>query len=476
VRPKDKESKLPTALAGSDLTTTSFTELGLPHTLVDVLRQRGITTPLPIQAAAIADVLAGRDVSGKAPTGSGKTLAFALPIATNLNRSVPRHPRGLVLAPTRELANQIASEMGPLLKAHGLKAHPFYGGVGFSGQRHALRRGVDVAVACPGRLEDLMGSGDIDLSHVDVVVVDEADRMADMGFLPAVSRILDATPSSRQTLLFSATLDGDVDVLVRRYQRNPVRCEVDAREEVNRATHEFRAVASADRTALCAELVLAPGSSVVFVRTKQGADRVARRLKDAGAAAAAIHGDRSQAQRERTLADFRAGKVRTLVATDVAARGIHVDDVARVIHFDLPADVKDYVHRSGRTARAGAGGTVVAFVTPEKRALAASLKTGIRLAYEGSGEISGTGGRPPATPQSGTKSLPTRGGRHRVHGPSGMRRAQPGKGATGHSARASAEERQGGGGASRPRKPRGSKQRQQVPRSSRRNARVPTDT
>lgn len=390
-----------TALAGTDLPTTSFAELGLPNKLVEVLRRRGITEPLPIQAATIADVLAGSDVSGKAPTGSGKTLAFALPIAASLGRSAPYRPRALVLAPTRELATQIAAEMSPLLAVRSLSVHPFYGGAGFGGQRNALRRGVDVAVACPGRLEDLMSTGDIDLGNIDVAVLDEADRMADMGFLPAVSRILDATPSSRQTLLFSATLDGDVDVLVRRYQRKPVRREVAAREDVSRATHEFRAVGNDERVAVCAELVLAPGSSVVFVRTKHGADRLARRLRDAGAKAAAIHGDRTQAQRERALADFRSGKTHVLVATDVAARGIHVDDVARVVHYDLPTDIKDYVHRSGRTARAGAEGTVIAFVTPDKRALATSLKGGLRLVDGGAREArsSKEGRRPGARSQ-----------------------------------------------------------------------------
>jgi superfamily II DNA/RNA helicase len=432
---------LSTALAGADLMSTSFADLGLPDRLVQVLRRRGITRPLPIQAAAIPDVLAGRDVSGKAPTGSGKTLAFALPIAATLDRGAPQRPRGLVLAPTRELAGQIAAEMGPFLAARSLRVYPFYGGVGFGGQRHALRRGTDVAVACPGRLEDLMRTGDIDLSDIEVAVVDEADRMADMGFLPAVCRILDATSSSRQTLLFSATLDGDVEVLVQRYQRKPVRREVVAEEDVNRASHEFRAVASADRAALCADLVLAPGTSVVFVRTKRGADLVARRLKSAGAAAAAIHGDRSQAQRERALADFRAGKIRALVATDVAARGIHVDDVARVIHYDLPADIKDYVHRSGRTARAGAGGTVIAFVTPEKRALAASLQSGLRSADKGPGAVSHLEGRRPGTPQSGAQDLRGPGARRRVHGPSRRRWAQRGVEATRSNGRAGAQGR-----------------------------------
>ena len=228
MQPKETEQLVLSTLPGADPSTVGFAELGVPDVLVDVLRRRGITHPLPIQAAAIADALAGHDVSGMAPTGSGKTLAFALPLAATLARSDPKRPRALVLAPTRELAGQIAAEMTPLLAARSLTAHAFYGGVGFGPQRSALRRGVDVAVACPGRLEDLMSTGDVKLSAVSVVVIDEADRMADMGFLPAVRRILDATPSHRQTLLFSATLDGDVDVIVRKYQRNPVRHEVAA--------------------------------------------------------------------------------------------------------------------------------------------------------------------------------------------------------------------------------------------------------
>ena len=451
--------KLPTTLAAAEptaeLTDTSFADLGVPEKLVEVLRRRRITRPLPIQAVAIADVLAGRDVSGEAPTGSGKTLAFAVPLAATLHRSSPKRPRALVLAPTRELASQIAAEMAPLLAARSLTVHPFYGGVGFGPQRQALRKGVDVAVACPGRLEDLMSTGDINLSAVDVAVVDEADRLADMGFLPAVCRILDATSPERQTLLFSATLDGDVDVLVRRYQRNPVRHEVSEREAVSGASHEFRPVASAGRTALCAELVLAPGSSVVFVRTKHGADRVARGLKDAGAAAAAIHGDRTQAQRERTLAAFRAGRLHTLVATDVAARGIHVDDVARVIHYDLPADIKDYVHRSGRTARAGAEGKVIAFVTPEKRALADSLQRSLRLVGKSAGAISDLVDGHDATPQRRAQDLPGSGTRRRGRGLPRPNRSHHEEAATRSVRGANPQGHRGRTSAGRRRKPRG---------------------
>lgn len=401
-------SSTATTTAGAVAPFTTFADLGLPEALVQVLRRRGITQPLPIQAAALGDGLAGRDVCGKAPTGSGKTLAFALPMAARLSRGAPRRPKGLVLAPTRELAAQICEEIKPLLATRGLRAYPFYGGVGFGGQRKALQGGVDVAVACPGRLEDLMATGDIRLSDVEFAVVDEADRMADMGFVKAVCRILDATSRQRQTLLFSATLDGDVDILVRKYQQTPVRHEVATAYEDSRVSHEFLAVAKEGRAALCAELVSDAEPSVVFVRTKHGADRVARHLRDAGSAAAAIHGDRSQAQRDQALAAFKAGKVTALVATDVAARGIHVDDVARVIHYDLPADAKDYLHRSGRTARAGAQGTVIAFVTPEQRALGASLQRSVG----GDEGPQGTGGSgresktPPTRSALGTSRAP----------------------------------------------------------------------
>ena len=375
---------MPSTLVGPVTPTTSFAGLGLPESMVKVLTKRGITSPLPIQAATIADALEGRDVLGMAPTGAGKTLAFALPLAASVERGKPRRPRGLVLAPTRELAAQICAEMAPFLATRGLRCHPFYGGVGFAGQRQALRRGVDVAVACPGRLEDLMGSGDIALGDVDFVVVDEADRMADMGFLPAVRRIVDETSQRRQTLLFSATLDREVDVLVRRYQREPVRHEVAAvAGEEGRATHRFESVAHADRVTACAAIVSGERSSIVFVRTKHGADRLARQLSRGGLTAAAIHGGRSQSQRERTLAAFRSGRVQALVATDVAARGIHVDDVACVVHFDLPADAKDYVHRSGRTARAGAEGAVVSLVTPEQHQAAAALRRALDIEISG---------------------------------------------------------------------------------------------
>ena len=446
VRPKERSPRLSSTVVGADAPPLSFAELGLPAAMVDVLRRRGITEPLPIQSATIIDGIAGRDVSGKAPTGSGKTLAFALPMAAILARGKPRRPRGLVLAPTRELAAQILAELTPLLRARGLRAHSFYGGVGFGPQKNALRKGIDVAVACPGRLEDLMGSGDIILSDVDMVVVDEADRMADMGFLPAVSRILDAASPKRQTLLFSATLDGDVDVLVRRYQRQPVRHEVASPvEEIGRVTHAFHAVPHADRVAVCAQLVADQGSTIVFVRTKRGADRVATQLSRSGVSAQAIHGGRSQAQRDRTLAAFRADKVQALVATDVAARGIHVDDVSCVIHFDVPADAKDYMHRSGRTGRVGAEGSVIVLVTPEQQAAASLLLRNLDVTITGSGAI-----EPQRTAGNSNRSRNVRG----TSG-SGMARRQhvaPSAGArSGRSRNGAATSTRGGGYGRRPR-------------------------
>jgi superfamily II DNA/RNA helicase len=360
------------ALPSTDL--TRFADLGVPQAMVRSLAARNITSPTPIQAATIPEALDGRDVCGKAPTGSGKTLAFGIPLVAGVGRSQPRRPRGLVLAPTRELAAQISLELQLLAKPKGPWIEAFYGGVGFERQLKALARGVDIAVACPGRLADLVQQNRVDLRDVDFVVIDEADRMADMGFLPEVQRLLDACAEDRQTLLFSATLDGDVDVLIRRYQRDPLRHEhVDDEPDAN-VSHLFWSVDRTGRVATTARLVSDTGPTVVFCRTKRGADRVARQLTDAGVRAAAIHGDRSQAQRDRALQAFRRGDVTALVATDVAARGIHVDDVACVVHYDLPADAKAYIHRSGRTARAGASGLVVSIVPPESAKDASALQ------------------------------------------------------------------------------------------------------
>lgn len=348
--------------------TTSFAQLGVPSPLVDVLNKRGITEPFPVQAASIPDLLAGRDVSGKAPTGSGKTLAFGLPLLATVGKAGSNRPRSLILAPTRELAEQIKTDLAPLAKAAHRSVIAVYGGVGYGPQKNALRRGVDVLVATPGRLEDLMEQRSVDLSEVSIVVIDEADRMADMGFMPAVRRILDRTSRERQTILFSATLDGDIAVLSRTYQKNPVSHEAGTVEpDTVDARHHFWLVKHHDRVQHTADLIETAGRSIVFTRTRHGSDRLAKQLGKLGLSAAAIHGGLSQNQRTRALKAFTNGKVQALIATDVAARGIHIDAVESVVHFDPPGDYKDYLHRSGRTARAGATGTVVSLVTGEQR-------------------------------------------------------------------------------------------------------------
>ena len=362
-------SDTPTATvpAGTEVVPVDFESLGVPTEVVASLLARGITAPFPIQVATIPAALEGRDVCGRAPTGAGKTLAFGIPLMQRVRRARPRFPRALVLAPTRELAAQIREELVQLGDPD-QSVESFYGGVGFGAQLRALRAGVDVAVACPGRLADLISQGEVHLDEVDLVVLDEADRMADMGFLPEVKRLLDACADQRQTLLFSATLDGDVDVIIRRYLHDPLRHEepiTDPGDDT--AEHHFWKVERPDRVEVTASIVARTGPTVVFCRTKRGADRVARQLGSRGVAAVAIHGDRSQNQRDRALEDFRSGRAQAIVATDVAARGIHVDGVAAVVHFDPTEDQKDYVHRSGRTGRAGAAGAVISLVPDEHR-------------------------------------------------------------------------------------------------------------
>jgi len=341
----------------------TFADLGLPHELVSPLTKAGITEPFPIQAATIPDALAGRDILGRAPTGSGKTLAFGLPLLATIKKGQPHRPRSLILSPTRELAEQIRVELAPIAAGRGLRLLTVYGGVSYHPQRSKLKRGVDVLIACPGRLIDLLEQGDLTLEDVDYVVIDEADRMADMGFMPQVRQLLDMTPDNRQTLLFSATLDGDVARLTQRYQTDPVRHEVggDA-HDAGTARHHFWRIDNNDRVDMVADVVGAHGSTLVFTRTRRGADRLARQLEQHGVKAEAIHGGRSQRQRDRALRNFKNGQAEALIATDVAARGIHVDGVECVIHFDPPEDHKAYLHRSGRTARAGAEGHVVSFV------------------------------------------------------------------------------------------------------------------
>ena len=375
----------------SPLALDGFAALGVPPQLTAALARAGITEPFPIQAATLADCLAGRDVCGKAPTGSGKTLAFGLGILSRLP-AAPRgdrrgrrrdggRPRGLVLVPTRELAAQVEDVLAPLASAIGAAVTSVYGGVGYGKQLAALKRGVDVLIACPGRLEDLLARGSVDLAFADMVVIDEADRMADMGFLPAVRRIVDQTASSRQTLLFSATLDGPVDKLIRDYQHAPARHEVTLDDtDQGEIHHHFWSVEAGDRVAVTAEVVAARGPAIVFCRTKHGADRLSQRLAKFGLSAGAIHGDRSQSQRERALAAFRAGRLDVLVATDVAARGIHVDAVPLVVHYDPPGDFTDYVHRSGRTGRAGADGIVISLLGQGHVADAKKMQRKLELA------------------------------------------------------------------------------------------------
>ncbi|HVT77652.1 MAG TPA: DEAD/DEAH box helicase, partial [Acidimicrobiales bacterium] len=351
----------------------SFTDLGVRKDIVTRLTARNVVEPFPIQAATIADALAGRDVCGRAPTGSGKTIAFGIPLVSGVGKAAPRAPRGLVLVPTRELANQVATELVSL-GGPKVRIATVFGGVSYGEQLRALRRGADILVACPGRLKDLVQRNECRLDEVSFVVIDEADRMADMGFLPEVRRLLDMVRSDRQTLLFSATLDGDISTLIERYQNNPVRHEVDRADDHVENEHHFWKTNRNERVKLAAAIVSKAYSAIVFCRTKHGADRLATQLEGLGVTAAAIHGDRTQRQRERALAAFTNGKVQCLVATDIAARGIHVDNVGCVVHFDPPGDDKDYVHRSGRTGRAGTTGTVISLLMPDQVKLSLAMQ------------------------------------------------------------------------------------------------------
>lgn len=338
----------------------TFASLGVDPVLSAALEERGITQPFSIQALTIADALAGRDVCGKAKTGSGKTLAFGLPLLQRLKVSSPDGPRGLVLVPTRELALQVSAELQPLGEAMGLAVVTVYGGAPIERQAALLEKGADVVVATPGRLIDLIERKVASVAELDVVVVDEADRMADMGFLPQVEWILRHTDREHQTLLFSATLDGVVETLVQRYQTDPVYHEVESSGvTVEEMTHHFLRVHQMDRVKIAARIARSVDRTIMFVATKRGCDRLAEKLREEGVTAAAIHGDLRQSDREKALAGFMAGKVSVLVATDVAARGIHVDDVGMVVHWDPSDDHKSYLHRSGRTARAGGTGVAV---------------------------------------------------------------------------------------------------------------------
>ena len=343
---------------------TSFARLGIGARLDSALAREGITDPFPIQELSLPDALAGRDVCGKARTGSGKTLAFGLALLERTpTGSAPKRPRALVMAPTRELARQIVDVLKPLAKAVDLRVAPFYGGVGLDGQINALNKGVDIAVVTPGRMIDLLERKAVLLDDIERVVIDEADRMADMGFLPQVTWIMRRLGGRDvQTMLFSATLDGQVDSLVRSYLRDPVRHDVAGEEPtVAEMQHRFFAVHQMDRVRVVAAIASHVERTIVFVRTKRGADRLVTQLRKEGAKAGAIHGDLRQGMREKSLQSFAEGKLPILVATDVAARGIHIDDIDVVLHFDPPEDGKGYLHRSGRTARAGRTGVVVTF-------------------------------------------------------------------------------------------------------------------
>jgi superfamily II DNA/RNA helicase len=349
----------------------TFGTLGVPAPLVDVLAAGGITTPTPIQASTLPDSLAGRDVLGRGRTGSGKTVAFLLPVLARLAASgrtrQARRPRALILAPTRELAAQIEEAMTPLAARLGLTSRTVFGGVGQGPQVSAIRRGVDVVVACPGRLEDLIGQGHVSLDAVEITVIDEADHMADLGFLPQVRRLLDATPRGGQRMLFSATLDAGIGVIANRYLVNPVTHEADsAQSPIGTMSHHVLHVSADGHLPVLLDLVAAPGRTVVFTRTKHRAKKLARQLNGSGVPAVELHGNLSQNARTRTMDAFHSGAARTLVATDIAARGIHVDDVALVIHADPPVEHKAYTHRSGRTARAGASGTVITLMTDDQ--------------------------------------------------------------------------------------------------------------
>jgi superfamily II DNA/RNA helicase len=349
---------------------SSFTTLGVPARLSTVLADLGIETPTPIQAATLPDSLSGRDVLGRGRTGSGKTYAFLLPMVARLadgKRARPTAPRALILAPTRELVGQIEAALTPLAQAAGLTTRTVFGGVGQNPQVAALRKGVDIVVACPGRLEDLIQQGHCTLADVQITVLDEADHMADLGFLPSVRRLLSKTPQGSQRLLFSATLDRAIDGLVRQFLINPVTHQADsAQSPVSTMSHHVLHVDREARLPILVDLASAPGRTVVFTRTKRGAKTLARQLNANGVPSVELHGNLSQNARTRNMEAFHTGKAAALVATDIAARGIHVDDVALVIHADPPAEHKAYLHRSGRTARAGNEGTVVTLMTSEQ--------------------------------------------------------------------------------------------------------------
>src|SRR5437764_12178603 len=360
-----------------DEPAAAFAALGLPPPLVRALAGDGIDEPFAIQAATIPDVLAGRDVLARARTGSGKTLAFGLPLLTRIAagpRAASGRPRALILVPTRELAMQVNDALVPRARGMGRFSRTAVGGVSYDKQLRDLSRGVDVLVATPGRLGDLIERGACSLADVDVSVLDEADQMADMGFLPEVTKLLSQTPAGAQRLLFSATLDGDVDALVKQFMVDPVTHEIDPPvATVDTMDHHLLLIPPREKLEIVTRIAGRPGRTIMFVRTQLAVDRLVGQLAEKGVRAGALHGGKTQAVRTRTLAEFKEGRTEVLVATDVAARGIHVDGISLVLHVDPPRDSKDYLHRAGRTARAGESGTVVTLVLPQQRAGTFSL-------------------------------------------------------------------------------------------------------
>ena len=374
-RPSAQRGRRGPANRAAALPAVSFAAAGVPAPLVAALAAAGITAPFPIQAAALPDALAGRDILGRGQTGSGKTLAFCIPLAAGLTDGYTSagRPRGLVLVPTRELASQVHAVLAPLAESVGLTVATIYGGVPQKPQVAKLRDRADIVVACPGRLADLIEQGHCHLGDVEISVIDEADHMADLGFLPVVRRLLDMTPPGGQRMLFSATLDAAVDVLARRFMNRPAHHDVSPVEVPVAMVHHLLTIGPADRVGVVTALAGGGGRSLVFTRTKYAARRLARQLTTSGIPAAELHSDLSQGVRERNLASFASGVVRVIVATDIAARGIHVDGINLVIHADPPAEHKAYLHRSGRTARAGAAGTVITLQTPAQAAAVRDL-------------------------------------------------------------------------------------------------------
>src|SRR3954465_888483 len=393
--------------AAVEVTPKSFADLGVPPEIVRVLTREGITTPFEIQSATIPDALAGRDVLGRGQTGPGKALAFGLPLLARVaqgGRARPHHPKALIMVPTRELAMQVADALQPLGRSVGVFLKTAVGGVPYDRQMDALRRGVEVIVATPGRLGDLIERGACKLDNVEVTVLDEADQMADMGFLPEVTELLAKTPDGAQRLLFSATLDGDVDTLVKRFMHDPVtHSTAPAEASVSTMDHHLLLIPPQEKFPITSWIANREGKTIVFARTQMGVDRLVEQLRQVGVRAGALHGGKTQRVRTRPLAEFKEGRTSVLVATDVAARGIHVDGISLVVHVDPPKDPKDYLHRAGRTARAGESGAVVTLVLPKQRRTTQAMmgKAGVhpaevrvRLGDEKLAEI--TGAREPS--------------------------------------------------------------------------------